>query len=132
MSAALEAARRQSLQIVFDKNGPFSLLGRSIIGYKEAVSKSSAEARARLSLDLQELSAIEKGMVLEYQLKATCSVVDFSELAASLLSIYTYVNFPIRRLRVINKLKHLTLYRSLTALGTYSQYDPTNTPVWKC
>ena len=131
VSAAVEAARRQSLQIVFDKNGPFSLLGRSIIGYQEAVSKSSAKAQARLSLDLQELSAIEKGMILEYQLKATCSVVAFSELAASLLSIYTYIKFPIRRLRVINKLKHLTLYRSLTAFGTYSQYGSTITPVWK-
>ena len=118
VSAAAEAASRKSLRVVFDKNGAFSLLGRSIVGYQKAVSMSSEETRAKLPLDMHELSASEKGMILEYQLKATCSTVAFAELAANLLAIYTGVSFPIRRLRVLNRLTHLALCRSLTAFGT--------------
>ena len=132
VSAAAEAASRQSLQVVFDKNGAFTLLGRSIIGYQKALSLSSDEARARLALDLQGLPASEKGMILEYQLKSTCSIVASSELAANLLSVYTDVNFPIRRLRVINRLTYRTLCRPPAAFGMSLQYGPTLTRLRKC
>lgn len=125
VSSAAEAAATNSLEIVYKRNPACGLLSRSILGYLNAVSHGDTEAPSPSSiLDFGELSISQRGVILEHQLTAIRSIIDLhgcsakalqtiQQLASTLLSIYTKDGYPIRRLRVSVKLKHLQSAYSL-------------------
>ena len=117
--AAAEAAAKQSLQVVFKKTGELGLLGRSLLGYQKASSYSNVRASPpQLTADIERLSAGARGLLLEYQLITACSTIAahqcsvwtiqmIRELVSKLLLLYTVEDYPLRRLRVINRILHL-------------------------
>lgn len=72
VSTAAEAASREPLQLVFNKNAELCLLGRTIRGYQKAISHNSNRAPpSLLTFNIEGLSSSERGLILEEQLTAT-------------------------------------------------------------
>lgn len=125
VSAAAEAAATDSLNVVFKKTATFGVISRTLRSYITAVTSEAAEALSpQWILDFKELSAVERGLILEHQLAAHNSIMSsrgysvkglqfINQLASTLLSIYTAKEYPIRRLRVCLKLVQLNYGHSL-------------------
>ena len=105
VSAAAEAARRESLQLVLNKTGPFSLLGRSIRGYQKAIiCDDDGAPPSRLKFDIEELSSSERGLMLEYQLATTGTCfLSLIKSRAALRGIYAYALYDLTLRRVRNR-----------------------------
>ena len=127
LRTAAEAAAMQSVPNVLELNNELLPLSRKLSAYLRAALKAVDQgSRQQLFYDATELSASERGVLLEQQLVSLLSTMDaqgqtpsvynaLNKIGTLLLSTYERKKFPVRRLRVVVRL----LRPSLTAPGAF-------------
>ena len=116
LETAKEAAKVRSLPDALDCEENSGVLSRVLLVYTKTAAKAGVDDyRVEPFLDLVELSAEERGVILEQQLTGLLSMYQkysfpsrdsqtLNKLAKALLSVYKEATFPVRRLRVIVRL----------------------------
>lgn len=113
LKGAVVECARSPIAEVLDNVSEYSTLGRLLLSYIRAVSKSDNFLAAEgLYFDDESLPSGERGLILEQQLIALSSIIHkqgpspnickmLQGTSATLLTVYEHSEYPVRRLRVI-------------------------------
>ena len=112
LRSAAVALRKTSITQVLCSSGDHALLGRLLLAFQKTALQSGVSEHF---FDSDDLKPDERGMVLEQQLIGLCNTIHsegpsektwktFKPLATKILNIYTVAKYPIRRIRVGNRI----------------------------
>ena len=113
---ATRAAATRSIPAIWKSNVELEPLFRTLLAYPRVAAKAAGNNHdLKAYFDVEELSADQRGVLLEQQLLSVISRLleqdparalyqTLNELASSLLLLYTKDCFPVRRLRIVVRL----------------------------
>ncbi|KAL2056353.1 hypothetical protein ABVK25_003376 [Lepraria finkii] len=116
LGIATRAAATRSIPAIWKNNAELEPLSRTLLAYPRVAAKAAGNNHdLKAYFDVEELSADQRGVLLEQQLLSVISRLleqdpapalyqTLNELANSLLLLYTENCFPVRRLRIVVRL----------------------------